>query len=812
VHASRPLKPDGSLIRFLGPVMLCLTVLWQVRILLSAGERGATLGRVITIILLCLGGVGLAWRERRHSIARRRLRESDQRFIAAAENGVDAFFLFDAVRGTDGKIYDFRFRYVNAKAEEMLAITRYKLIGRLLCVVLPINLEAGLFEAYCTVVETGYPLDREISIKDAGINASWLRTRVVKLGDGIAMTSINLSQSKEKEQRYAGIANFSETIFESAPFSIIATDANGVITAMNQAAEKLTQYSRDELISRAGMERLHDPGELRLRGRELLAATSSNSKLAESEIESESQPEVEPEGFAVLVGKASLGGTDEQEWTYIRKDGTRAPVSLAMRAIQSSSGRIEGFVGIASDITDRVQMTAYVTHLATHDQLTGLAGRTLLREKLLVAVERARQATRKVVVFVVDLDHFKRVNDSLGHQAGDQVIREAAEQLRSSVRASDTVARMGGDEFVVVLQDVENVDDTDQFAQSLVTRMGEIMLVNHPELNMTASVGVCIYPDFATDADKLLERADDAMYASKTNGRNQYQVFNAEMMQQSSSRLVMERALRLALRNNEFSLMYQPQVSLRTGEVVGVEALLRWHSARLGQVPPADFIPLAEETGLIVPIGEWVLRQACLEGKQIGDAIGRELCVAINLSPRQFRQNNLLQVIEQALQRSGLAAQNLEIEITENTLMIGSTANLEMLQKIRELGARIAIDDFGTGFCSFSYLLEYKVDRLKIDQSFVRRAVMDVNAAAVVRAVLAMSHGLNIKVVAEGVETDEQLQFLRRRRCDEAQGFLFARPVSAADFPSVVLAIRRERHHERPTRDPHAPDPVKVYV
>jgi diguanylate cyclase (GGDEF)-like protein len=787
--------------------MLCLTVLWQVRILLSAGERGATLGRMITLCLLCLVGVGLAWRERRHAGARRRLLESDERFIAAAENGVDAFFLFDSVRGTDGKIYDFRFRYVNAKAEEMLAITREKLIGRLLCVVLPINLENGLFDDYRKVVETGYPLDREISFKDAGINASWLRTRVVKLGDGIAMTSINLSQSKEKERRYAGIANFSETIFESAPFSIIATDPNGVITAMNQAAEKLTQYSRDELISRAGMERLHDPGELRLRGRELLPASS------ESELEaSETQATGGLEGFDVLIGKASLGITDEQEWTYIRKDGTRAPVSLAMRAIQSSGGRIEGFVGIASDITDRVQMTAYVTHLATHDQLTGLAGRTLLREKLLVAVERARQAARKVVVFVVDLDHFKRVNDSLGHQAGDQVIREAAEQLRSSVRTSDTVARMGGDEFVVVLQDVENIDDIDYFAQNLVNRMGEIMLLNHSELNMTASVGVCVYPDFAGDADKLLERADDAMYASKTNGRNQYQVFDAEMMQRSSSRVAMERELRLALRNDEFSLMYQPQVSLRTGEVVGVEALLRWNSARLGQVPPADFIPLAEETGLIVPIGEWVLRQACLEGKQIGDAIGRELCVAINLSPRQFRQNNLLQVIEQALQHSGLAARNLEIEITENTLMIGSTANLEMLQKIRELGARIAIDDFGTGFCSFSYLLEYKVDRLKIDQSFVRRAVMDVNAAAVVRAVLAMSHGLNIKVVAEGVETDEQLQFLRRRRCDEAQGYLFARPVSAADFPAAVLAIRQERHHERPTRDPHSPDTVTVFA
>jgi diguanylate cyclase (GGDEF)-like protein len=406
-----------------------------------------------------------------------------------------------------------------------------------------------------------------------------------------------------------------------------------------------------------------------------------------------------------------------------------------------------------------------------------------------------------VAVFVMDLDHFKRVNDSLGHQAGDQVIREASQQLRGAVRTTDTVGRMGGDEFVVVLQDIQSIDDIDQFAQTIVQRMSKTMVVNQYELNVTASVGVCIYPDFASDADKLLERADAAMYASKENGRNQYQIFNAAMLKESCNRLSMEHELRHALRNEEFHLVYQPQVCLRTGEVVGLEALLRWNNAHLGRVSPADFIPLAEETGLIVPIGEWVFRQACIEGKRMGDASGRELCVAINLSPRQFRQQNLLEVIERALEESGLAAKNLEIEITENTLMINSAANLDMLEQIRKLGVRIAIDDFGTGFCSFSYLLEYRVDRLKIDQSFVRRAVVDVNAAAVVRAVIAMSHGLNIKVVAEGVETEEQLRFLRRRRCEEAQGYLFARPISAEEFPAAVESIRRERYHDQPMHD-----------
>jgi diguanylate cyclase (GGDEF)-like protein len=433
-------------------------------------------------------------------------------------------------------------------------------------------------------------------------------------------------------------------------------------------------------------------------------------------------------------------------------------------------------------------MLDYVTHLATHDQLTGLMGRALLRDKTVEAVERARRYGTKVAVFMLDLDHFKRINDSLGHTSGDQILMEAANRLRRSVRSTDVVARAGGDEFVVVMPDITSVADVDQCAANLVMKLAPEISVDEHLVKVTASVGVCIYPDFAADVKHLFKRADAAMYTAKENGRNQYQIFTEDMLKETTDRLMMEHALRHAIANGEMEIYYQPQVSLTTGAITGMEALLRWTHPRMGRIAPAQFIPLAEETGLIVPIGEWAFMTSCCEGKALQDELGMDLTLSVNLSPRQFQQKNLVQVIEHSLARSGLAASNLEIEITEGMLMVNSHDNLDKLQKIRELGAKISIDDFGTGFCSFSYLLQYQVDRLKIDQTFVRQAETDLNAASVVRTIIAMSHGLNIRVVAEGVETDEQLRFLLRKKCDEAQGNFLGAPVSARDFVAAARA------------------------
>jgi diguanylate cyclase (GGDEF)-like protein/PAS domain S-box-containing protein len=745
------------------PVLLALGQFWRI-------YYGSHWGGLTAIIVAAAGtavAVWALWYEYGRSAKLRGAREAHSQFLAAAETSLDAFSLLESVRNQSGEIVDFRLLYVNANSEKLMNKPRSELLGRMLCSVTPLKPDGPMFLRFCQVVNSGEPLNEEFPVSEEGIKASWLRSQVVKLGDGLAVTFSDISDAKSTQERYTHLAEFTDSVFQNAPFSIVATDTKGLITAMNVAAEKLTGYSREELVGKAPLSVLHE---------ELLGKAVSMDLSAT----------LDDFAFQALTGGAAVGEMDEQEWTLVGKDGARTPINLAMRAVSSDTGEVSGFVSIAFDITERKQMLDYVTHLATHDQLTGLTGRALLQDKTIQAVEVARRYGTKVAVFMIDLDHFKRINDSLGHTAGDQLLIEAARRLLRSVRSTDVVARVGGDEFVVVMPDITSMEDVEHCAANLVARLTPEMSIENHAVHVTASVGVCIYPDFATDAKHLLKRADAAMYAAKENGRNQHQIFSESMLKETAQRLAMEHALRHALANGEMSMHYQPQVSLTTGAVIGMEALLRWNHPKLGQIPPTQFIPLAEETGLIVSIGEWAFMTACREGKNLQDKLGMELTVSVNLSPRQFQQKNLLDVVKNSLEKSGLPPERLQIEITENMLMINSGDNLDKLQKMRELGVRISIDDFGTGFCSFSYLLQYQVDRLKIDQSFVKQAGSDANATAVVRTIIAMSHGLNIKVVAEGVETDEQMRFLLRRKCDEVQGNFIAPPVPAEEFCEIV--------------------------
>jgi diguanylate cyclase (GGDEF)-like protein/PAS domain S-box-containing protein len=740
-------------------------------VLRTIRQQYSNANEISLIAIACTGVILAIWalvREHYRKIAHEDTKEALSKFHAAAESSLDSFMLLESVRDGEGKITAFRINYVNANAEMFLGLARDQIVGKQLADVIPTMRTNLLFSRLCQAVETGKALMEVLLVSpEANLKATWVRYQAVPLGDGLAVTLTDLSEMKAAQEKYEKLVTFTDSVIQNAPFSIIATDVDGTITEMNLAAEKLTGYSRSELIGKSSMTMLHDDRELVARAEE----TPDN---------------IDHIGFDVLSAGAAAGEIEEKEWTLIRRDGSRVPINLAMRAVRAESGEPNGFVGIAIDMTERRQMLQYVTHLATHDQLTGLLGRALLRDKTVEAVERARRYGTKVALFVVDLDQFKRINDSLGHSSGDQILIEAANRLKRAVRSTDVVARVGGDEFVVVMTDITSISDVELCATNLVARLSPEIKIEDYLVNVTASVGVCVYPDFASDAKHLMKRADSAMYAAKERGRNQYQVFTEDMLKETADRLTMEHALRHALSNGELELHYQPQLSLSTGMVTGMEALLRWHHPRLGNVSPGQFIPLAEETGLIVPIGEWAFITACREGKALQDELGVDLTISVNLSPRQLQQRNLVEVIEHALAMSGLAARNLEIEITENMLMVNSDNNLEKLQRIRELGARISIDDFGTGFSSFSYLLQYQVDRLKIDKSFVKQAGTDPNAAAVVRTIIAMSHGLAIRVVAEGVETDEQLRFLMRRKCDEAQGNYIGYPVPFSEFAAVA--------------------------
>jgi diguanylate cyclase (GGDEF)-like protein/PAS domain S-box-containing protein len=703
-----------------------------------------------------------------------------EQFVVAAESSLDAFYIFESVRDDSDEIVDFRFSYVNANGEQRLRLPRKRLLGRSLIEVLPYVVSSGLFERYRRVVISGAPFTDEHLVEREGIGPYWIAMQVVKLGDGVVVTNRDVTEERSRQHQIADLNEFTQSMIESAPFSIIATDSVGMVTAMNPAAESLTFYRKHELIGQHSMVILHDPVEMSARAVQL-------SKDLSRPISA---------GFNSLIAKPRQGLTDEHEWSYVRKDGTRIWVNLAMTALKAEGDKITGYLGIAFDITERKKLTEYVNHLAHHDQLTGLPNRVLLLDRIRQAIQRARRNRHKVAVFMVDIDHFKRINDSLGHSAGDSLLDAVAKKLCGAVRQTDTVARMGGDEFVIVMPEFRDQRDAERCAESIIQKVATPIVLGNREVNVTVSVGLCIFPDCARDADSLLKNADAAMYEAKGNGRNAYHLFNEGMVEATADKLEFEHDLRHALDKGELSLHYQPQVSCTTGDVIGMEALLRWTSARRGSIAPSQFIPLAEATGLIVPIGEWAIRTACHEGRELQERLGRDLTIAVNLSPRQFRQKNLASLVSLALRESGLPARSLEIEITEHTLMSNSPATNDTVMQLRKLGVKIAIDDFGTGFSSFSYLLQYEVDRLKIDRSFVNRSADDPTAAAIVRAIISMAHGLNLKVVAEGVETNDQLNFLLRRRCDEAQGFYFGKPVPAEMVGEAARMIAQQRATE----------------
>ncbi|MDP9142666.1 MAG: EAL domain-containing protein, partial [Pseudomonadota bacterium] len=563
---------------------------------------------------------------------------------------------------------------------------------------------------------------------------------------------------KASETRYRAAETTQRAIVAGVIDAIITVDERGVVQSFNPAAERMFGWSAREMIG----------GDIRMLVPPQLRGEVDFEKLEETD----------------LIGL-------RRESTGLRRDGGQFPIDLAINRMPHPERR--EYVAMIEDISERKIAEAHIQHLAHHDSLTKLPNRVLLQDRLNMAIVTAERQKRMLGVMMLDLDHFKRINDSMGHHVGDQILLMVADRLRDCVRKADTVARMGGDEFVVLLTDVASRSDVERVADAIVRQLSLPMMLGKQELVLTPSIGVCSYPGDGLDALTLMKNADTAMYHAKEHGRGHHQWFNPDMLREPEEHLALTNALHRALEREEFSLHYQPLVSIHDCKVVGVEALLRWTHPVRGALAPSNFVFLAEESGIIAPIGEWVLRKACHDIRRMQEQLGQPLTLAVNVSPRQFRGQNIVKTVQQALAGSGLAARDLTLEITESLLLESREDTIATLKELRKLGVSIAVDDFGTGYSSLSYLTRFPIDKLKIDGSFVRDLHVDSDDAAVVSAIIAMGKSLRMTVIAEGVETIEQLQYLRARGCDEVQGFFMSKAVSLEQLPAVARDIQ-SRH------------------
>ncbi|MDB5550987.1 MAG: hypothetical protein JWL86_971 [Rhizobium sp.] len=470
----------------------------------------------------------------------------------------------------------------------------------------------------------------------------------------------------------------------------------------------------------------------------------------------------------------------------VRRDGFNIPIEYSVASINNREGQITGAVVVFRDVSAAQAIALQITHSAEHDFLTGLPNRMLLHDRLGQAIALAQRRGNSVAVLFLDLDGFKHINDSLGHPIGDKLLQSIASRLADCVREPDTVSRQGGDEFVVLLSEIEHVENIAVIASRIMRAVAEAHSIDGHELHVTTSIGVSVYPDDGLDAASLIKNADTAMYQAKENGRQNYQFFKPAMYVRAMERQSIEEGLRRALEQQEFTLHYQPKIDLRSGAITGAEALIRWMHPIQGPIPPAQFIPIAEDCGLILQIGAWVLRAACLQARSWADAGLPEITIAVNVSAVEFRSKSFLEGLFAILNETGLDPRLLELELTESVLMRHVESTTAILHTLRERGVRVAVDDFGTGYSSLSYLQKFPLDTLKIDQSFVHQLSIAGHDTIIVTAVIGMARNLNLRVIAEGVETAEDLAFLRGHQCDEAQGYYLSRPVPAQEFAALL--------------------------
>lgn len=543
-------------------------------------------------------------------------------------------------------------------------------------------------------------------------------------------------------------------LIQASPLAILALDSKQNVSLWNPAAERMFGWTEADVI---------------------------DSPLP---IIPENQRDAVVSGLAeALKGKT----TSNYETRGKRKDGSLVEVNVWTSTLLDPDGGDSGVMAIAEDITERKRAEARIHYLAFHDTLTGLPNRVRFEECLTEGVKQAQLNNKPLAVMFLALDRFKKFNDTLGHIIGDQLLRSVAERLSTIVGEGDVIACFASDEFALLLTNVRDEDHLAELASGFQRVLEAPFEIEDQELYVTASIGIGQYPHDGADAQSLLKNSGAALYRAKQQGGNNYQFYTADMNERALKRLALENQLRWALERKEFRVYYQPKIRIDTGQIVGMEALVRWQHPELGLVSPAEFIPLAEDTGLIAPIGEWVLKTACAQTKSWHECGFTSLHVSVNLSPRQFQQSDLLTMIEQRLRETGLDPAFLELEVTESSVMKNAEASIGTLRQLKAMGIRISVDDFGSGYSSLSYLKHLPIDVLKIDQAFVRDMTADPKDAAIVMAIIQLAHSLELTVTAEGVETDEQVRFLRLLRCDEMQGYRICRPLPVDAFEKFLI-------------------------
>ena len=551
--------------------------------------------------------------------------------------------------------------------------------------------------------------------------------------------------------------------------AVMSTDIRGHVTYLNAVAESLTGWSR------GGGSRT-----VRLR------------KCSESSMPPLAKPCRIPWRWRLRENK-TVGLTPN--CILIRRDGVESAIEDSAAPIHDRRGEVTGAVMVFHDVSTARALSLRMSYLAQHDSLTDLPNRILLNDRLNQAMALAHRHQQQLAVLFLDVDRFKHINDSLGHAVGDRLLQSMAQRLLGCVRKSDTVSRQGGDEFVILLSEVTHAQDAAVSAEKILMALSTPHRIDQHDLHVTASIGIATYPDDGTEAETLMKHADFAMYHAKDNGRNNYQFFTPDMNVRAVERQSLENGLRHALERQEFVLHYQPTINLETGAIVGVEALIRWRHPQRGLVPPAQFMPVAEECGFIVAIGRWVLREACRQARAWQDAGLPPIRIAINVSAAELRDKDFVAGVSAILTETGLEPRYLELELTETFLMQDSTSTAAVLQALKDMGVQLALDDFGTGYSSLSHLKRFPIDTLKIDRSFVRDLTTDADDASIVSAVISMGKSLHMRVVAEGVESREQVAFLHEQSCPEGQGYYFSRPMVAKEFAKL---LRRSVTEPRP--------------